>query len=206
MDSFTKDMDEKFMSDITKVVGIKRWPLEVLSVEWTSDDWWGKEFKWLLPALTKAKSIKVDGICTKAELRPLKGNNNLRPLEPLKNLTTLTLDATNSFNITEDILTALLSEATKLESLFLWQFNGSNLKKALKKIYETHKFPSLNRFDLYRVNRLTLEDLLPMIEDSDNPLKQVSISYCDDISEEDIKHYKRRVKNLDIKVAFTKYR
>ncbi len=125
----------------------------------------------------------------------LNGNINMQ-LDSLRKLTRLHIFYYHfgGYNdIKENFWLVLLAKAKMLKSLDLRGFYGTYLQSALKKVYKRHNFPSLNDFRLINVNDITLTDLLPMIEHSKNPLKQVIIENCNDIAIDDLNKYKERM-------------
>ena len=117
----------------------------------------------------------------------------LDPLKEMRELMIVNYSGNVNVNINEYCWLALLAEAKKLNYLDLTGYDGKNLKRALKKVYKRHNFPSLNHFGLTNVNALTLTDLLPMIEHSKNPLEQVIIHNCNDIGIDDFNNYEERM-------------
>ncbi len=100
----------------------------------------------------------------------------------------------------EKIWFALLSEATKLIQMVLIDFDGAILQRTLKKVYELHNFPGLMRLFLIEVDGITIKDLLPMIETSDNPLKRVCFEDCSGINKEELMAYKLRMEPFKVVV------
>ncbi len=119
---------------------------------------------------------------------------SLKPLKKLTYLAIVTEDPVYLNNIIgENCWLALLGEATNLYELTLSDLNGTSLQSALKEVYKRHNFPALRHFTISKVNVITLTDLFPMIEYSDNPLRWVTILDCVDIDKGELKSYAKRV-------------
>ena len=126
-------------------------------------------------------------------------------IPPLKQLTRLTLV---QVDLSENQWLALLAMATKLHFLMVENCDDFHFRAALKKTCESrHRFPSLQTLRLYRVDNLALKDLLPMIEESDNPLEYVQVDECDFIGTKEMEEYKQRVQRFGVEVKYdTGYR
>ncbi len=149
--------------------------------------------------------------CSSFERDPLDDQE----IPPLKNLTKLGLFEAD---LSKNQWLALLSESTKLEEWVIDRcfmggpvqervYNGGfELREALEKVYESHRFPNLKNFDVNRIDGVRMADLLPMIENPGNPLQSVRLALCKEIPVRELEEYKRRVQRVgvDVKIEIGK--
>ncbi len=123
-----------------------------------------------------------------------------KPLKWIESLRLSYMCIYRGFDLGQSTWMALLGDATKLKHLDLGFLTCSGLILALKKIYHKHKFPSLETLDMRDCYGIEMNDLLPIIEESDNPLRRVKILKCPKISHAEVKAYEKRLKSSNITI------
>ncbi len=129
--------------------------------------------------------------CARLQQSPL-------PALPLKRLKTLNL-IYNELGFVDKRIFSLLS-CPALTSVRVDGANGRTLPTLLNNVLiERHAFPYLEELKLDRCRDITLEDLLPIIEDATNPLKRVSFNMCKGIHLKAVVEYQQRMKKTQLK-------